>query len=239
MLTRKQKELLLLIRDQVAGDGVPPSFDEMKEALGLKSKSGIHRLITGLEERGFIKRLPHRARALEILRMPEGLDVKSVSRGKSLTEPSVLTHDKAMPDAATISSSLSINLPLYGCIAAGTPIEALRDPHGNIDVPTCLLAASRGRFDISTHYALEVSGDSMIEAGIMDGDRIIIQSCNNAENGAIVVALVDDQEATLKYLKREGSEVALEPANKNYETRRLAAGRVKVQGKLVGLLRKY
>jgi len=142
-----------------------------------------------------------------------------------------------MPDMAAIAQS--INLPLYGRIAAGTPIEALRDPNGSIDVPLGLLASHRGHFDSEGHYALEISGDSMIEAGIMDGDRVIIRSCNTAENGSIVVALVDDQEATLKYLKREGGQIALEPANKNYETRRLPADRVKVQGKLVGLLRSY
>lgn len=234
MLTRKQKELLLLIRDRLAADGVPPSFDEMKEELGLKSKSGIHRLITGLEERGFIKRLPHRARALEILRLPEGTEVKTTTPTRKRGEAA---RDLPMPDMAAIAASIS--LPLYGRIAAGTPIEALRDPNGSIDIPAGLLASSRGKSDASAHYALEISGDSMIDAGILDGDRVIIRTCDTAENGAIVVALVDDQEATLKYLKREGSVVALEPANKNYETRRLPASRVKVQGKLVGLLRNY
>jgi repressor LexA len=248
MLTRKQKELLVLIRDRMAADGVPPSFDEMKEALGLKSKSGIHRLITGLEERGFIKRLPHRARALEILRMPEGMDTKPAlpavlpalsarvsSRSRTSSPPS------PMPDMAAIANSIS--LPLYGRIAAGTPIEALRDPHGSIDVPAGLLAGMRAKGanarGAGEHYALEISGDSMIEAGILDGDRVIIRACDTAENGAIIVALIDDQEATLKYLKREGSQIALEPANRHYETRRLPASRVKVQGQLVGLLRTY
>ena len=231
MLTRKQKELLLLIRDRLAVDGVPPSFDEMKEALGLKSKSGIHRLITGLEERGFIKRLAHRARALEILRMPEGSETKET--------PRKISRDSPMQDIAAINAAQSISLPLYGRIAAGTPIEALRDPNGTIDIPAGLLASSRGRSDITGHYALEISGDSMIEAGILDGDRVIIRACDTAENGAIVVALIDEREATLKYLKREGTQIALEPANRNYETRRLPAARVKVQGKLVGLMRKY
>ena len=239
MLTRKQKELLLLIRDRLAADGVPPSFDEMKIALGLKSKSGIHRLITGLEERGFIKRLPHRARALEIIRIPEGAEPKSVSRKTRSGTSREIPHDAVLPDMAAIAAAQSISLPLYGRIAAGTPIEALRDPHGSVEIPLGLLATSRGRSDIAGHYALEVSGDSMIEAGILDGDRVIIRACDSAENGAIVVALVDEQEATLKYLKREGSQIALEPANKNYETRRLPAARVKVQGKLVGLLRNY
>jgi repressor LexA len=238
MLTRKQKELLLLIRDRLAADGVPPSFDEMKVALGLKSKSGIHRLITGLEERGFIKRLPHRARALEIIRLPEGSDSKGGTR-KTRSETSHVPLDLPMPDMAAIAAAQSISLPLYGRIAAGTPIEALRDPNGSIDVPVGLLAASRGRTDPAGHYALEISGDSMIDAGILDGDRVIIHSCDTAENGSIVVALIDDQESTLKYLKREGSQIALEPANKNYETRRFPASRVKVQGKLVGLLRNY
>ena len=234
MLTRKQKELLLLIRDRLAVDGVPPSFDEMKEALGLKSKSGIHRLITALEERGFIKRLPHRARALEIIKMPEGSEAKVASR-KSRSAP----RDMPMPDMAAIAPAQSVSLPFYGRIAAGTPIEALREPNRHLDVPVGLLANARGRAESETHYALEISGDSMIEAGILDGDRVIIRACDSAENGAIVVALVDDQEATLKYLKREGSQIALEPANKNYEVRRLASSRVKVQGKLVGLLRHY
>jgi len=234
MLTRKQKELLLLIRDRLSVDGVPPSFEEMKDSLGLKSKSGIHRLITGLEERGFIKRLPHRARALEIIRLPEGTETKNSSR-KNRSMPS----DMPMPDITAIAAAQSVTLPLYGRIAAGTPIEALRDPNGNVDVPIGLLASNRGRVDAEGLYALEISGDSMIEAGIMDGDKVIIRSCDTAENGAIVVALVDEQEATLKYLKREGSQIALEPANKNYETRRLPASRVRVQGKLVGLLRHY
>ncbi|MDR3450421.1 MAG: transcriptional repressor LexA [Alphaproteobacteria bacterium] len=234
MLTRKQKELLLLIRDRLAIDGVPPSFDEMKEALGLKSKSGIHRLITGLEERGFIKRLPHRARALEILRMPEGAEAK-VAVKKTRAE---VPRDLPMPSMGAIAAQ-SISLPLYGRIAAGTPIEALRDPNGSIDIPAGLLASSRGRANAGDHYALEISGDSMIDAGILDGDRVIIRTCDTADNGAIVVALIDGQEATLKYLKREGSQIALEPANRNYETRRLPASRVKVQGKLVGLLRNY
>jgi repressor LexA len=235
MLTRKQKELLLLIRDRLAVDGVPPSFDEMKEALGLKSKSGIHRLITGLEERGFIKRLPHRARALEILRMPEGNEATASASRKSRTD---LSLSAPLPDMAAIAAT-SISLPLYGRIAAGTPIEALRDPNGSIDVPLGLLANSRGRADGAAHYALEVSGDSMIDAGILDGDRVIIRECNTANNGDIVVALVDDQDATLKTFKREKDLIALEPANKNYETRRLPSSRVKVQGKLVGLLRNY
>jgi repressor LexA len=234
MLTRKQKDLLVLIKERLAADGVPPSFDEMKDALGLRSKSGIHRLITGLEERGFIKRLPHRARALEILRLPEGLEdrpAKTESRKSRPVAP--------MPSAAVINAAQSISLPFYGRIAAGTPIEALRDPARKIDVPTGMLASMRGKFEAGEHYALEISGDSMIEDGILDGDRVIIRSCETAENGAIVVALVDEQEATLKHLEKRGAQVALIPANKDYETRVLPANRVKVQGKLVGLLRQY
>lgn len=239
MLTRKQKELLLLIRDRVEADGIPPSFDEMKESLGLKSKSGIHRLITGLEERGFIRRLPHRARALEILRLPEGADIRETASkggGEGEKKPS---SDGRILDLAVLAAAQSVSLPLYGRIAAGTPIEALRDPNGSVDVPAGFLASHHGAADRGEHYALEVSGDSMIEAGILDGDRVIIRACDRAENGEIVVALVDEQEATLKYLKREGSLIALQPANKNYETRRLSASRVRVQGKLVGLLRNY
>jgi repressor LexA len=239
MLTCKQKELLLLIRDRVAADGVPPSFDEMKQALGLKSKSGIHRLITGLEERGFIKRLPHRARALEIIRLPERFETKPASRKNRSDTGHGVPCDMQMPDMGAIAAAQSVSLPLYGRIAAGTPIEALRDPNGSVDVPLGLLAMSRGRTDPAGHYALEISGDSMVDAGILDGDRVIIRACDTAENGSIVVALIDEQETTLKYLKREGGQIALEPANKNYEIRRLSASRVKVQGKLVGLLRNY
>ncbi|MDX2027672.1 MAG: transcriptional repressor LexA [Alphaproteobacteria bacterium] len=234
MLTRKQKELLTLIRDRLAAEGVPPSFDEMKDALGLRSKSGIHRLITGLEERGFIKRLPHRARALEITRLPEGMETKGKSSSRKNRAPSI-----SMPDMVAIAAAQSVSLPLYGRIAAGTPIEALRDPGSHIDVPAAILANTRGKFDPSEHYALEVAGDSMIEAGIMDGDRVIIRKCETAENGAIVVALVEDSEATLKYLERRGSQIALVPANKNHETRLLPSDHVKVQGKLVGLVRHY
>lgn len=226
MLTSKQKELLLLIRDRLASDGVPPSFDEMKTELGLKSKSGIHRLITGLEERGFIKRLPHRARALEVLKLPENVEkvVKNVKRSAA---------------RALSSAGESLSLPLYGRIAAGTPIEALRDPSMQLDVPAGLLAGRKGMGNAEDHYALEISGDSMIEAGIMDGDKVIIRKSDTADNGAIVVALVDDNEATLKYIERRNGQVALVPANSNYETRLLSPDRVKVQGQLVGLLRQY
>jgi len=234
MLTRKQKELLLLIRDRVAADGVPPSFDEMKAALGLRSKSGIHRLITGLEERGFIRRLPHRARALEIMRLPEGTE----NKGTKIRRPK-MPLPAAMPDIAAIAAMHTIALPLYGRIAAGTPIEALRDPHMHIDVPIALIAGIKGKYVPDDHYALEISGDSMIDAGIMNGDRVIIRKSDTADNGSIVVALVDDNEATLKYIEKRPEGVALIPANKNHETRVLAPDRVKVQGKLVGLVRQY
>ena len=238
MLTRKQKDLLLLIRERLDSDGVPPSFDEMKTAIGLRSKSGIHRLIMGLEERGFIKRIPHRARALEILRMPDGLD----DRRHAKQQPANVSRKSrmpgiTMPDRTPIVTN-SINLPLYGRIAAGTPIEALRDTSATIEVPAGLLASVRGG-STAEHYALEVSGDSMIEAGIMDGDKIIIRNCDTAENGSIVVALVDDTEATLKYLERRGNQIALIPANRNYQIRLLPAAQIKIQGRLVGLLRQY
>jgi repressor LexA len=250
MLTRKQKELLLLIRDRLTADGVSPSFDEMKAALGLRSKSGIHRLITGLEERGFLKRLPHRARALEIIRLPEGMEPKTRPAAKrhDLTradmlraEPAhrsrALASGSAIPDAAVIATAASISLPLYGRIAAGTPIEALSESGRHIDVPKALLATARGQ--AAHHYVLEIAGDSMIEAGILDGDRVVIRAGDVADNGAIVVALVDDAEATLKKLERRQGRVALIPANRNYETKLYNPGQVKVQGRLVGLMRGY
>ena len=234
MLTRKQKELLLLIRDRVEADSVPPSFDEMKEALGLRSKSGIHRLITGLEERGFIRRLPHRARALEILKLPDGMDSKAARTTRKKQAVSM-----AMPNMAAIAAAQSLSMPLYGRIAAGTPIEAISTAQTQIDVPTNLLATAKGGKGLVEHYALEVSGDSMIEAGILDGDKVIIRKAATAENGAIVVALVDEHEATLKYIERRNDGIALIPANSRYETRIFHPGRVRVQGQLVGLLRRY
>jgi repressor LexA len=236
MLTRKQHELLVYINDYLARSGVSPSFDEMKDALDLKSKSGIHRLITGLEERGFLRRLPHRARALEVLRMPEtaavGVSSREPSRNKKFA-PNVIPGDfsKALAGRMVSAPKRSVELPLYGKIAAGTPIEALRDTH-TIEVPPGLLG--RGE-----HYALEVDGDSMTDAGIMDGDTVIIEKCENAENGAIIVALVEENEVTLKRLRRRGNSIALEPANKKYETRIFRPDQVKVQGRLVGLLRRF
>ncbi len=240
MLTRKQYELLMFIDKSLKDDGVSPSFDEMKEALGLKSKSGIHRLITGLEERGFIRRLAHRARALEVLKLPENSTTPKSAAAEpaavsSSFKPQVIEgdfHITGAQIAEAAEAAESVQLPLYGRIAAGTPIEALRDPDNFIDVPAALLA--RGE-----HYALEVDGDSMIEAGILDGDTVIIKQTDTAENGAIVVALVDDGEVTLKRLRRRGASIALEPANAAYETRIFGPDQVKVQGVLKALYRNY
>ncbi|MDH3703346.1 MAG: transcriptional repressor LexA [Alphaproteobacteria bacterium] len=232
MLTRKQYQLLMYIQECLKETGVPPSFDEMKEALALKSKSGIHRLITGLEERGFIRRLPHRARALEIMRLPENAPQTERPNIGRFAPRLVSDNSTALPGAKVTSDSEAVQLPFYGRIAAGTPIEALRDESASIDVPANFL--SNGE-----HYALEVDGESMIDAGIFDGDTVIIERCDLAENGTIVVALVDDSEVTLKRLRRKGHSIALEPANKDFETRIFGPDRVKVQGRLIGLLRKY
>lgn len=234
MLTRKQYELLRFIDQRLKSAGVSPSFDEMKEALDLKSKSGIHRLITGLEERGFIRRLPHRARALEVLKLPDNM-ADAVPTPNQKFAPTVIrgSFKTALPSAPVSSSaSEAIQLPLLGKIAAGTPIEALRDASNVIDVPPSMLGSGE-------HYALEVEGDSMIDAGIQDGDTILIRRCETAENGTIVVALVDDNEVTLKRIRKKGASVALEPANEKYETRIFGPDRVKVQGRLVGLMRRY
>ena len=235
MLTRKQYELLVYIDNYLRDRGISPSFDEMKEALDLKSKSGIHRLITGLEERGFIRRLAHRARALEVLRLPENSEddaPETPNNVTSLASARKTPHRPTTVPTAFSDNSDAISLPLYGRIAAGTPIEALRDQSTMVQVPAALLGAG-------DHYALEVSGDSMIEAGILDGDTVLIQRCEQAHDGTIVVALVDDSEATLKRLKRGRGEVMLEPANARYETRSLSPDRVRIQGRLVGLLRQY
>ena len=234
MLTRKQTELLLYINARIMEDGASPSFEEMKEALKLRSKSGIHRLITGLEERGFLRRLPHRARALEVLRMPDTAALKPASpvslaaqgeRGRVVQGPFQRRRTTERPgDAASI--------PLYGRIAAGLPIEALRDPTTYLDVPPSLLGNGK-------HYALEVDGDSMIQAGILDGDTVVIEECSDAEPGTIVVALVDDEEVTLKRLRRHKGSIALEAANPAYETRIFGPDRVKIQGRLIGLVRRY
>src|SRR6266581_519711 len=233
MLTRKQRELLLFINQRLTATGVSPSFDEMKDALHLRSKSGIHRLVSGLEERGFIRRLPHRARALEVVKLPEESAAGTpAERGRF--SPTVIRGDftASLPGAPVAPDVAAVDLPLYGRIAAGTPIEALRDQSTTVGVPASLLATGE-------HYALEVAGDSMIDAGILDGDTIIIQRSETAENGTVVVALVDNEEVTLKRLRRRGASIALEPANKAYETRIFGPDRVKVQGRLVGLMRRF
>ena len=228
MLTRKQYDLLHFIHNRLQKDGVPPSFDEMKEALDLRSKSGIHRLITALEERGFIRRLAHRARAIEIVKLPETLE------GGGGFQPAVVEGGRPeRPAAALPVEASSIELPVMGRIAAGTPIEAIQQVSRNIAVPASMLASS-GR-----HYALEVKGDSMIEAGINSGDIVVIQEQSTANNGDIVVALIEGEEATLKTFRRRGSTIALEAANPAYETRLYQDHQVRVQGKLVGLIRTY
>ena len=228
MLTRKQMELLDFIKLRMDRDGVPPSFDEMKEALDLRSKSGIHRLITALEERGFIRRLAHRARAIEIIKLPEAMEKAGFS-------PKVIQGDKVAPPngAMDLSTVHAIELPVMGRIAAGVPIEAISEMSHHVAVPGSMLSG-RGN-----HYALEVKGDSMIEAGINDGDIVVIREQVTADNGDIVVALVEDQEATLKRFRRRGGMIALEAANPAYETRVYPDHLVKVQGRLVGLLRSY
>jgi repressor LexA len=225
MLTKKQHELLFFINHRLADEGVPPSFEEMKEAMGLRSKSGVHRLIMGLEERGFIRRLPHRARALEVMRLPKAApEAKAPPKGKF--KPSVIQGGKGNAPAS------SVELPLYGRIAAGLPIEALSDPSVYVPVPQDMLRKGE-------HYALEIVGDSMIQAGIMDGDTVIIRKADRAENGQIVVALVGGEEVTLKRWRLRGEKVALEPCNPDHETRIFPANQVKVQGHLAGLIRKY
>lgn len=236
MLTKKQRELLLYIRDHLSRTGVSPSFDEMKDALSLKSKSGIHRLVTALEERGFIRRLAHRARAVEVLRLPEDLgpvpQTTTTNTAPGISNSNPLLSSDVQAANQSLMENDTVQLPLYGKIAAGTPIEALNDPASYVDVPTGLI----GRGD---HYALTVEGDSMIEAGILDGDTVLIQRCDVIENGQIGVAFVDNTEATLKRVKRQSGKIALEPANASYETKVYDSGRVQVQGKLVGLLRQY
>jgi repressor LexA len=233
MLTRKQHELLMLIHTRLQAEGVPPSFDEMKDALGLKSKSGVHRLVTALEERGFLRRLHHRARALEVLKLPDA-QARLPKPGVGF-KPQVIQGDFSPLMGRSVEPAGdrdAIQLPLYGKIAAGTPIEALRD-HGNyVEVPGSLLGSG-------DYYALKVTGDSMVDAGILDDDTVIIRRDDTAENGAIVVALVDNLEVTLKRLRRKGNTIALEPANVTHKTQIYGADRIKVQGRLVGLIRKY
>lgn len=240
MLTRKQLELLDFIQKRLARDGVPPSFDEMKDALDLRSKSGIHRLITALEERGFIRRLAHRARALEIVKLPESLERAAQDRAAQAIPtppaftPQVIAGDKIDPPRGALGvAAAALEIPLMGRIAAGVPIEAIAEVAHHVAVPGSMLSG-RGE-----HYALEVKGDSMIEAGINDGDIVVIRSQSTADNGDIVVALVEDHEATLKRFYRRGSMIALEAANPAYEARILREDQVKVQGRLVGLIRSY
>ncbi len=235
MLTEKQKELLLFIHERMQERGVPPSFDEMKDALDLKSKSGIHRLITALVERGFIRRLPHRARAIEVIKLPENETVAAQKRG---FQPSVIEGSAppksniASPPPSHVIDSRTVSVPVMGRIAAGTPISAIQNHTHDIAVPPDLLTNGE-------HFALEVKGDSMIEAGIHDGDTVIIRRCDSAENGDIVVALVEKEEATLKRLRKKGSTIALEAANPEFKTRIFGPDQVDIQGRLVGLLRRY
>ncbi|HVY84842.1 MAG TPA: transcriptional repressor LexA [Caulobacterales bacterium] len=224
MLTAKQKELLLYIHERIKETGVSPSFDEMKEALDLASKSGIHRLITALEERGFLRRLPHRARALEVLKLPDSAAPAAPPKGRGSFRPSLV--------GAAESRNPGEGIPIIGRIAAGVPIEALQNEIGRVTPPAELLGSGE-------HFALEVKGDSMIGAGILDGDVVILKKGDTADSGDIVVALVDAEEATLKRLRRRGNSIALEAANPAYETRIFGPDRVRIQGKLVALIRRY
>ncbi len=257
MLTRKQHELLVFIDQHLKQTGFSPSFEEMKEGLLLKSKSGIHRLISALEERGFLRRHHHRARALEVMRLPPGMEapgmeapgMEALGMEAPIAElapepgaapaggpfqPKIIQGDfsRALPGVRAANDAGAVQLPLYGRIAAGLPIEALRDSDTHIEVPVAMLGNGE-------HYALEVAGDSMIDAGILDGDTVIIRRGDGAENGQIVVALIDDNEVTLKRLRRRGNSIALEPANRGHEIRLFPADRVKVQGRLIALLRSY
>ena len=236
MLTRKQFELLRFIHERLTEAGVPPSFDEMKDALDLRSKSGIHRLITAVEERGFIRRLPNRARAIEVIELPDSVQ-PGLGSGRSLGfVPSVIEGNlgKGRRVEADTEDDVGrpIAVPVMGRIAAGTPIEAIQTRSHTINVPPDLLSSGE-------HFALEVRGDSMIEAGILDGDIALIRRMDGADTGDIVVALIDDEEATLKRFRRRGASIALEPANTSYEVRILPPNRVRIQGKLVGLFRRY
>ena len=230
MLTRKQIDLLKLIHTRMEAEGVAPSFDEMKDALDLRSKSGIHRLITALEERGFIRRLPHRARAIEVLKLPDAL---SKHGGEMRVIDGGATERPKPPAKAMAVEAAALTLPIMGRIAAGTPIEAISEVVRDIAVPGSML---RGK---SNHYALEVQGDSMIDLGINDGDIVVIREQDTADNGDIVVALVEGLEATLKRFRRQNGMIALEGANPAYETRMLRDDQVQVQGRLVGLIRSY
>jgi repressor LexA len=233
MLTRKQYELLRFINERLKEAGVPPSFDEMKDALDLRSKSGIHRLITALEERGFIRRLPNRARAIEVIKMPEQASNAGAGVRRGFT-PSVIEGNlgRVVRSTSEEEGGRPVAVPVMGRIAAGTPIEALQTRSHTINVPPEMLASGE-------HYALEVRGDSMVEAGILDGDMALIQRTEGADTGDIVVALIDEEEATLKRFRRRGASIALEPANAAYEVRILPPNRVRIQGKLVSIFRRY
>jgi repressor LexA len=236
MLTQKQSDLLRFIHERLKETGVPPSFDEMKEALDLRSKSGIHRLILALEERGFIRRLPNRARALEVLRLPESATPRSSSGRGGKFAPEVIEGNlgrvRPMNERREDESHQQVAIPVMGRIAAGTPISAIQSRSHTISLPPDLLTSGE-------HYALEVRGDSMIEAGILDGDMVVIKKQETAETGDIVVALIDDDEATLKRLRKRGASIALEAANPAYETRIFGPDRVRIQGKLISLVRRY
>jgi repressor LexA len=227
MLTKKQYELITFIDYELRESGVSPSFDEMRGALNLKSKSGIHRLITGLEERGFIRRLPHRARALEIIKLPDNFNKKTDKHSAN-----VIKGDFTHGNNTTKLSQDTAAIPFLGKIAAGLPMEAISDLTTYISIPSNMSG-------LSERYALEVNGDSMIDAGICDGDTVVIEKCDTAENGTIIVALIDDNEATLKRIRKKGSVIALEPANSNYKTQIFGPHRIQIQGKLVGLFRTY
>ena len=230
MLTRKQFELLRFIHERLKESGVPPSFDEMKDALDLRSKSGIHRLVTALEERGFIRRLPNRARAIEVIKLPEHVGQSVGRRGFT---PSVIEGNLGRVRAGSEDeSSRPVAIPVMGRIAAGTPIEAIQTKSHVINMPPDMLGSG-------DHFALEVRGDSMIEAGILEGDTVLIKKTEAADTGDIVVALIDEEEATLKRFRRRGASIALEPANTAYEVRILPPTRVRIQGKMVGLFRRY
>lgn len=235
MLTRKQHELLMFIHERLKEAGVPPSFEEMKEALDLKSKSGVHRLITALEERGFIRRLPHRARALEVIRLPESYSSSlAPAPGPRKFRPDVIEGSlgRQRPASDDKQGSDTVLVPMMGRIAAGVPIDAIQDHSHNIAVPPDMLGSGE-------HFALEVRGDSMVEAGILDGDTVLIRRTDQATSGEIIVALVDREEATLKRLRKKGDSIALEAANPAYETRIFGTDRVSIQGRLVGLIRRY
>lgn len=241
MLTKKQYDLLMFIHSRMSETGVPPSFEEMKDALDLKSKSGIHRLITALEERGFIRRLPNRARALEVLRLPETTGgaspprprgfSPSVIEGSAPREPATLGR-RGPPLRPVSAASDVIDIPMMGRIAAGVPIEAIQQQSSAVHMPASMIGPGE-------HFALEINGDSMIDAGIHDGDTVIVRRTDHADNGDIVVALIDGEEATLKRLRKRGNTIALEAANPAYETRIFGADRVSIQGRLAALLRHY